>query len=224
MKKSCLVFLLLVCILGFGLAAQSLENNEYYKKSLEYAELSRRAIDNGEYERGSEYAIESQKYATLSKEYIARMLMAYRARSAYVAAKARVTVAERLNVPSRDKDLWAEVSVYFQSAGEKFNAEDYEKSIPDSGKVVELLRDIESKYQSQTGLAAFYTVKLNPARRDCLWRIAGFDFVYGDSRQWRHLYEANKETFPNPNNPDLIKPGQVLKIPSIKGETRSGTR
>jgi nucleoid-associated protein YgaU len=222
MKKRGIVFFLLVCMLGSGLAAQSLEKNEYYKKSLEYAELSRKAIDNGEYEQGSQYAIESQKYAELSKQYIAQMLLAYRARSAYVAAKARVTAAERLNVPSRDKNLWTEVSVYFQSATEKFNAEDYEQSIPDSRKVVELLRDIEAKYH--TGLAAFYTVKLNLQRRDCLWRIAGFDFVYGDSLQWRRLYEANKETFPEPNNPDLIIPGQVLKIPPLRGETRNGTR
>jgi nucleoid-associated protein YgaU len=222
MKKGHIVFLLLICIFGSGLAAQSLENNEYYKKSVEYADLSRKAIDNGEYERGSEYAIESRKYAELSKQYIAQMLMAYRARSAYVAAKARVTVAERLNVPSRDENLWTEVSVYFQSATEKFNAEDYEKSIPDSGRVVELLQDIESRYHA--GLAASYTVKLNPARRDCLWRIAGFEFVYGDSYQWRRLYEANKETFPDPRNPDLIRPGQVLKIPSIRGEARSGSR
>jgi nucleoid-associated protein YgaU len=226
MKKRWIVFLVLACTLGVGLFAQSLENNEYYKKSVEYAELSRRAIDNGEYEQGSEYAIESQKYAELSRQYIARMLIAYRARSAYTAAKARVTIAERLNVPSRDKNFWTEVSVYFQSATEKFNAENYEESIPDSRKVVELLRDIESKYrgQSQPGLAAFYEVKLNTARRDCLWRIAGFDFVYGDSLQWRRLYEANKDTFPDPNNPDLIKPGQILKIPSIKGEVRDGTR
>ncbi|MDR0720260.1 MAG: LysM peptidoglycan-binding domain-containing protein [Treponema sp.] len=222
MKKRYIVFLLLICMFGSGLAAQSLEKNEYYKKSVEYADLSRKAIDNGEYERGSEYAIESLKYAELSKQYIAQMLMAYRARSAYVAAKARVTIAERLNIPSRDKNLWTDVSVYFQSATEKFNAEDYEQSIPDSVKVVELLRDIESKYQA--ALAASYTVKLNPARRDCLWRIAGFDFVYGDSRQWQRLYEANKDTFPDPRNPDLIRPGQVLKIPSIRGEARSGSR
>jgi nucleoid-associated protein YgaU len=224
MKKNIVIFLLLLSMFGSGLAAQSLENNEYYKKSVEYADLSRRAIDNGEYEQGSEYAIESQKYAELSKQYIARMLLAYRARSAYVAAKARVTIAERLNIPSRDQEFWSEVSMYFQSATEKFNAEDYEKSIPDSRKVVELLRDIESRYQNQGGLAAYYTVKLNPERRDCLWRIAGFNFVYGDPFQWRRLYEANKDSFPDPENPNLIVPGQVLKIPSIQGEARSGTR
>jgi nucleoid-associated protein YgaU len=141
-----------------------------------------------------------------------------------VAAKARVTIAERLNIPSRDQEFWSEVSICFQSATEKFNAEDYEESIPDSRKVVELLWDIESRYQNQGGLAAYYTVKLNTERRDCLWRIAGFDFVYGDPFQWRRLYEANKDSFPDPKNPDWIEPGQVLKIPSIRGEARSGTR
>ena len=35
-------------------------------------------------------------------------------------------------------------------------------------------------------------------------------------------YEANKKTFRDPNNPNLIYPGQVLQIPSIKGEEREG--
>ena len=34
----------------------------------------------------------------------------------------------------------------------------------------------------------------------------------GDAKKWRQLYEANKDVVGN--NPDLIKPGQVLKIPS----------
>jgi nucleoid-associated protein YgaU len=33
---------------------------------------------------------------------------------------------------------------------------------------------------------------------------------YGDAKQWKKIYEANKETI---KNPDLIFPGQVIKIP-----------
>jgi nucleoid-associated protein YgaU len=91
--------------------------------------------------------------------------------------------------------------------------------------VLELLRDFESRYPaSQSGLAASYEVKLNLQQRDCLWRIAGFDFVYGDPRQWPRLYEANKDKFPQPDNPNLIKPGMILTIPPLRGEARSGTR
>jgi nucleoid-associated protein YgaU len=34
---------------------------------------------------------------------------------------------------------------------------------------------------------------------------------YGDANQWRRIYEANRDQI---SNPDLIHPGQTLKIPS----------
>ena len=33
---------------------------------------------------------------------------------------------------------------------------------------------------------------------------------YGDANQWRRIWEANRDLV---KNPDLIHPGQVLKIP-----------
>ena len=35
---------------------------------------------------------------------------------------------------------------------------------------------------------------------------------YGDSKQWRRIFEANKDKI---ENPDLIYPGQELKIPNV---------
>jgi nucleoid-associated protein YgaU len=35
---------------------------------------------------------------------------------------------------------------------------------------------------------------------------------YGDSKLWRKIFEANKDTI---ENPDLIYPGQELKIPNV---------
>jgi nucleoid-associated protein YgaU len=58
--------------------------------------------------------------------------------------------------------------------------------------------------------------------KDCFWNIAGFPWVYGNPYQWRLLYNANKSKLPNPNNPNVIEPGTVLDIPSIKGEVREG--
>jgi nucleoid-associated protein YgaU len=153
MKKTLLF--LIVLFLTAGLFAQILENNEYYKKSVELANQSQTAMEAAEYDAAAEYAIESQKYAALSRQYINEALAAL---------------------------------------------------------------------QNRGALAAEYEVKLNPATRDCLWRIAGFDFVYGNSREWRRLYDYNKNTFRRPDNPDLIYPGQILKIPSINGEPRSGRR
>jgi nucleoid-associated protein YgaU len=33
---------------------------------------------------------------------------------------------------------------------------------------------------------------------------------YGDAKKWKQIFEANRDTV---KNPDLIHPGQVLKIP-----------
>jgi hypothetical protein len=233
MKKSIILFILMVSFVS-SIFAQSLQNNEFYLKSLEYQKLSEEAFDNGEYALSQEHAIEAQKYAALSRQYIADMLLLYRARTSLTAARARMNLADRINLKSSNPDLYNEASTYFASAENKFNDKDYENSWIDSRRVIELLEGIDPQFVSRpaepssnaasTNFAATYTVKLNMALRDCLWRIAGFSFIYGDPTQWRHIYDANKDLFPEPENPDLILPGMVLKIPSIRGEARSGTR
>ena len=49
-----------------------------------------------------------------------------------------------------------------------------------------------------------YTVKPG----DSLSKIA--KALYGDAGKWTAIYEANKDSI---KNPDLIHPGQVLKLP-----------
>jgi nucleoid-associated protein YgaU len=49
-----------------------------------------------------------------------------------------------------------------------------------------------------------YTVK----KGDSLSKIA--KRVYGDAKQWHKIHEANRDII---DNPDLIHPGQVLKLP-----------
>jgi nucleoid-associated protein YgaU len=55
-----------------------------------------------------------------------------------------------------------------------------------------------------------YEVRLIPERRDCLWRIAEYDFVYGDPRLWPQIWRRNRKLI---QNPDLIFPGWQLVIP-----------
>lgn len=64
--------------------------------------------------------------------------------------------------------------------------------------------------------AATYTVKLNPANRDCLWKIAGYMY---SKRYWLWpvIWRANKYQI---KDPDLIYPGQVFKIPPTIAESR----
>jgi hypothetical protein len=73
-----------------------------------------------------------------------------------------------------------------------------------------------------------YTVKLVPQSRECLYRISGYDFVFGDPAKWPYLYRANQSiidkrynrlkasrggSFKYARAADLIFPGQVLDIP-----------
>lgn len=59
-----------------------------------------------------------------------------------------------------------------------------------------------------------YTVRLIPQRRDCLWRIAEYDYIYKDPFKWPRIYKANKHQI---KNPDLIYPDQVFDIPPATG-------
>jgi nucleoid-associated protein YgaU len=72
-----------------------------------------------------------------------------------------------------------------------------------------------------------YTVKSLPNGKESLWRIAGYDSVYGDPSQWPRLYKANKMIIDDYFNSkdsiaqkskyghssDLIKEGWILNIP-----------
>ena len=57
-----------------------------------------------------------------------------------------------------------------------------------------------------------YTVRLIPGRRDCLWRIAEYDYIYGDPFLWPKIWRRNRELI---RNPDLIHPGWQLIIPAL---------
>jgi nucleoid-associated protein YgaU len=46
-------------------------------------------------------------------------------------------------------------------------------------------------------------------RGDSLWKIAKRH--YGDGEKWRKIYEANRDQI---KDPDLIHPGQKLRIPN----------
>jgi nucleoid-associated protein YgaU len=60
-----------------------------------------------------------------------------------------------------------------------------------------------------------YKVRYIPENRDCLWKIAGYKFIYNNPRLWPRIYRANKSKI---KNPDLIYPGQVFKIPPKKSK------
>jgi len=68
--------------------------------------------------------------------------------------------------------------------------------------------------------------KYTVVKGDCLWRIAGKKEIYGNPRYWPKIWEANEDgvisappsTPKKVTNPNLIYPGQVLRIPTLTDE------
>jgi len=122
------------------------------------------------------------------------------------------------NAKNNYPELLAKGSGELDAAKAAFESNDYQGA---SDKAVAAFNTL-SAIAEFAPLPAKYTVRLIPERRDCLWRIAEYPFIYNNPLKWPVLYEANKKTFKDPSNPNLIFPGQVLQIPSIKGEKRDG--
>ena len=73
------------------------------------------------------------------------------------------------------------------------------------GENIATLRDTLSKAEKT------YTVGTWAKDRDCLWNIAKKPDIYGDAFRWPKIWQKNREQI---KNPDLIYPGQILKIPA----------
>jgi nucleoid-associated protein YgaU len=54
-----------------------------------------------------------------------------------------------------------------------------------------------------------------------LWNISGKAEIYGDPFQWPKIWQANTDII---RNPDIIHPGQVLKIPPPGPKTDEETK
>lgn len=74
-------------------------------------------------------------------------------------------------------------------------------------KIVSLARDIKGLYRERK--IDGYVVGTWAQDRDCLWNIAAKAEIYGDPFQWPKIWQANTDII---RNPDIIHPGQVLKI------------
>jgi len=130
-----------------------------------------------------------------------------------------------------DNEYLQESQRLAQLAEDTYNDGDYDASVGFAESAIHYAELSDEYVAQQTGtvtkdgtspLPASYTVRAWSVSQDCFWNIAGRPWVYGNSRQWRTLYNANKAKLPDPNNPDLIEPGIVLDIPSLKGESRQG--
>jgi nucleoid-associated protein YgaU len=105
------------------------------------------------------------------------------------------------NLLEQAKELWRQ-GVQEWENGNYAQAEEY---FDESRRLVEV-------YKTQTVNPDYplYTVRLIPERRDCLWRIAEYDFIYGNPYVWPKIWRRNRKLI---QHPDLIYPGWKLVIP-----------
>ena len=348
MRKYLLILAAFVLASSLSLGAQSLTDNPSYQKSLELKAMASQAFDDGDYDSAAEYATQAKQYASLSDQYVAKMLaksqadraisqatakMAWAtnmnaktlypeqygaasdqysaalasyasedfpgasdnarltveavdaialtdADAAMAEAKAKIAWADSIDAKEGYADRYAQATDDYAAAIGAYNSTDYPSAAAKARAAVSAVDAIavadadaaiaqaraalsaaeaidgpanypneyaEAKGDMSDALAAYdgkdyptaaqkaracvaalavvkakakviawpavYVVRLIPARRDCLWRIAEYPFIYNNPLKWTVIYEANKKSFRDPGNPNLIFPGQKLKIP-----------
>jgi nucleoid-associated protein YgaU len=238
MKKYLLILIVLLAASALALGAQSLIDNPDYQKSLELSAQAKEAFDAGEYDAAADLAAQAKDYAERSDLYVDKMLAKAKADKAMLAAKDKMDWADGVDAKTLYPIQYGIASTLYSDSQDDYGNEDYASAADKARAVVAALDEIEAaiaKAKADADAAALaaqkkdlawpavYVVRLIPARRDCLWRIAEYPFIYNNPLKWPVIYEANKKTFRDPGNPNLIFPGQKLQIPAIKGETREGT-
>jgi len=206
----------------------SIINNEYYLESVRLNEKAKEAYEIGDFDAAAAYAEQAAEQARLSDEYVAMRLAEY----AIARAHSRYTWAGSVGAATWYPSEYQTATDAYNEAIAARDAEDWDSVAEAAHRVLAALANVtgsggqaapeEPPRPPQGALPAQYIVRQWRSTGDCFWNIAGWSWVYGDSYQWRKLYEANKDKLPDPKNPNWIEPDMILDIPSIKGEVRSG--
>lgn len=219
MRKHIFV-LMVVCafVMMLPLSALSYDNNEYQQKSRAYSALAQNAYDEGRYDEAVDFARIAEENAALSVQFIEKMIARADSQNLLFQAHTRLTWAKEKNADKFFPVPFSGATSAVASADDYFDAEDYVNSSEQSQAALDLL----SAVREVIPLPAQWKVQKWETTRDCLWNISGNPAVYGNPLLWDELYKANKKGLKQPSNPDLLVPGMVITIPSIKGEFREG--
>ncbi|MEI0564966.1 LysM peptidoglycan-binding domain-containing protein [Brachyspira pulli] len=165
---------------------------------------------------------------TKSKEAMSK-LDALEAPLAYEKAQKAMDKAKQDGYNESKPNMYGEASKSLSSAGETLVAKNYSDSLMHSKNVLSLVNLMESSSGDKEeepviipegSFPKYYKVQSRKTNTDSLWRIASYDFIYGNGNLWKKIYEANKDQI---KDPSIIRAGQILTIPSLKGELREGT-
>jgi hypothetical protein len=203
---------------GGEIIPSRIRNNEYFRESVRLKTLAETSYESGDYDSSRTYAAESLRYAQLSDEYVALQLKIKEADDTILLAKQGMDSAASKGLDRVYPSEWAQGQELYTEATAARTAEDWDGAISSAQRILAML----AGGQDVLPLPAQYTVRTWRGEQDCLWNIAGYPWVYGDSNKWRLLYDANKSKMPEADNPNWIEPGMILDIPSINDEVRYG--
>lgn len=216
MKK--ILTVICLCLISSLVFAVSYKNNTYQKLAEEYTVKAQKAMDAGEYDLAVDYAAKAEENAGLSEAYIKSMTAKSTAENSIKLAKNRIDFVKSIRGDVNYPLAFNDAQNYFNQANTAFEAENYEDADNAAKQVLVVLADV----REITPLPKFYIVRPWEDTKDCFWNISGRPYVYNNPLLWENLYQANKNKLPEPSNPNLIKPGMKMEIPSISGEYRDG--
>ena len=199
---------------------QNIRNNRYYLESIRLTKLAQNSYNEGDYDTSRDYASEAVRYAQLSDDFVELQLKIKETNDTIAIARQRMDWASSSGADKQYPAEYAEAQGFYQASLAARNAEQWDSAIEAANNVINILAYIEAP--GGGALPSRYTVRSWAVSKDCLWNIAGRSWAYGDPFKWKLIYDANKDKMPEANNPDLIHPGMILDIPSIKGESRKG--
>jgi nucleoid-associated protein YgaU len=188
--------------------------NAYLLQSRRLARLAEEEFAAGNYDTSTSFADEAARLAKQSDVYVA-----------ITTAKRCLDQAAASGVSARFPREYKEAENWYTQSEKARDSEEWDIAIDAANMVTQLLENPGASGVSPSVpgvLPATYTVRSWSVSKDCFWNIAGQPWAYGNPRQWRTLYNANKSKLADPNNPNRLDPGIVLDIPSIKGEIRQG--
>ncbi len=216
MKKIFTVICL--CLISSLVFAASFKNNTYQKLAEEYTVKAQKAMDAGEYDMAVDYAAKAEENAALSEAFIKSMTARARAENAITLAKNRIDYVKSIKGDVNYPLAFTDAQNYFTQANSAYDEEKFDDAEAAANQVITVLADVKEV----TPLPKFYIVRPWEDTKDCFWNISGRPYIYNNPLLWENLYQANKNKLPEPNNPNLIKPGMKMEIPSISGEYRDG--
>lgn len=207
-----------VLVISSALFAASYTNNTYQKLADEYTKQAEAAMDAGEYDLSVELAQKAMENAELSKAFIQKMIARSNADKQMKMAQNKIAWAKSIYAERNFPMAFSAAQTSYSNAENAYNGEDYDGATNYAKAVLDNLEGVHEV----TPLPEFYVVRPWAETKDCYWNISGRPYVYNNPLLWENLYQANKSAMPRPEDPNLIRPGMKMKIPSLTGEYREG--